>query len=419
MFGKLKKQKSRSPVEEMEQFYLNQFLNNPKIPPQGYNGMPQNGPGLNPMMGPNNSTGPQFQGQNGMGIPIGGLNSMINNDFNQNQVPMAANNFIPNQLPMMNNNLNPNQMPMMNNSLNPNSYPMMENNYNQTPMMNNSTNTPYSMMNNNVNSNPLPMMNNSYNQNPYTIMNNNFQQTPQMTNPMNTNPYNNFNTNQLPMMNNLNTNQLPNNNNNFNQPQMPSLINDTINSNIGAEPSPSTSFPGQFSFNDFSFSQPVQQTLPDLTPSLEDLTGTNILSNQYFRPNSVLTSESGTGAETKKEIQTMTSSTPINNPTLTPTNSAGSTNPNIPTIQVDPAVPSPPPPILVGDTMQSTATSPFQVPQSYPSNQLATSVNPYPNYSAISNQSIDIYDIKNKVDNINIRLRKVESYLGFRPETTI
>ena len=40
MFGKLKKQKSRSPVEEMEQFYLNQFLNNPKIPPQGYNGMP-------------------------------------------------------------------------------------------------------------------------------------------------------------------------------------------------------------------------------------------------------------------------------------------------------------------------------------------------------------------------------------------
>lgn len=408
MFGKLKKQKSRSPVEEMEQFYLNQFLNNPKIPPQGYNGMPQNGPGLNPMMGPNNSTGPQFQGQNGMGTPIGGFNSMINNSFNQNQVPMAANNFTPNQLPMMNNNLNPNQMPMMNNSFNTNPYPMMENNFNQTPMMNN-----------NVNSNPLPMMNNSYNQNPYTMMNNNFQQTPQMTNPMNTNPYNNFNTNQLPMMNNLNTNQLPNNNNNFNQPQIPSLINDTITSNIGAEPSPNTSFPGQFSFNDFSFSQPVQQTLPDLTPSLEDLTGTNILSNQYFRPNSVLTSESGTGAETKKEIQTMTSSTPINNPTLTPTNSAGSTNPNIPTIQVDPAVPSPPPPILVGDIMQSTATSPFQVPQSYPSNQLATSVNPYPNYSAISNQSIDIYDIKNKVDNINIRLRKVESYLGFRPETTI
>ena len=31
MFGKLKKQKSRSPVEEMEQFYLNQFLNNPKM----------------------------------------------------------------------------------------------------------------------------------------------------------------------------------------------------------------------------------------------------------------------------------------------------------------------------------------------------------------------------------------------------
>lgn len=419
MFGKLKKQKSRSPVEEMEQFYLNQFLNNPKIPPQGYNGMPQNGPGLNPMMGPNNSTGPQFQGQNGMGTPIGGFNSMINNGFNQNQVPMAANNFIPNQLPMMNNNLNPNQMPMMNNSLNPNSYPMMENNYNQTPMMNNSTNTPYSMMNNNVNSNPLPMMNNSYNQNPYTIMNNNFQQTPQMTNPMNTNPYNNFNTNQLPMMNNLNTNQLPNNNNNFNQPQMPSLINDTINSNIGAEPSPSTSFPGQFSFNDFSFSQPVQQTLPDLTPSLEDLTGTNILSNQYFRPNPVPTSASGAGAQAEKEIQNVTPSTPTNNPTLTPTNAVGSTNPNIPTMPTNSAVLSPPPPTSVTDTLQSTPVVPIQTPQSYPSNQLATSDNPYPNYSAINNQNIDIYDVKNKVDNINIRLRKVESYLGFRPETTI
>ena len=250
-------------------------------------------------------------------------------------------------------------------------------------------------------------------------MNNNFQQTPQMTNPMNTNPYNNFNTNQLPMMNNLNTNQLPNNNNNFNQPQMPSLINDTINSNIGAEPSPSTSFPGQFSFNDFSFSQPVQQTLPDLTPSLEDLTGTNILSNQYFRPNPVPTSASGAGAQAEKEIQNVTPSTPTNNPTLTPTNAVGSTNPNIPTMPTNSAVLSPPPPTSVTDTLQSTPVVPIQTPQSYPSNQLATSVNPYPNYSAINNQNIDIYDVKNKVDNINIRLRKVESYLGFRPETTI
>lgn len=402
MFGKLKKQKSRSPVEEMEQFYLNQFLNNPKTPPQGYNGIPQNGPGLNPMMGPNNSAGPQFQGQNRMGIPIGGLNPMMNNGFNQNQLPMAANNFNPNQLPMTNNNLNPNQMPMMNNSFNPNSYPMMENNFNQTPIMNSSTNTPYSMMNNNFNSNQPPMMNNGFNQNPYPMMGNNFQQAPQMTNPMNTNPYNNFNTTQLPMMNNPNTNQLPINNNNFNQSQMPSLINDTINSNIGAEPSPNTSFPGQFSFNDFSFSQPVQQTLPDLTPSLEDLTGTNILSNQYFRPNNVLTAESDSGAETQKEIQTLTSSTP--------TNAVSSTNPNIPTIRVDPAVTSPSPPILVGDT-----TSSLQGAQPYPSNQL----NLYPNYSTINNQNVDIYDIKNKVDNINIRLRKVESYLGFRPETTI
>ena len=83
------------------------------------------------------------------------------------------------------------------------------------------------------------------------------------------------------------------------------------------------------------------------------------------------------------------------------------------------AVLSPPPPTSVTDTLQSTPVVPIQTPQSYPSNQLATSVNPYPNYSAINNQNIDIYDVKNKVDNINIRLRKVESYLGFRPETTI
>ena len=34
MFGKHKKQKSKTPIEEMEQFYLNQFLNNTKNPPQ-------------------------------------------------------------------------------------------------------------------------------------------------------------------------------------------------------------------------------------------------------------------------------------------------------------------------------------------------------------------------------------------------
>ena len=63
------------------------------------------------------------------------------------------------------------------------------------------------------------------------------------------------------------------------------------------------------------------------------------------------------------------------------------------------AVLSPPPPTSVTDTLQSTPVDPIQTPQSYPSNQLATSVNPYPNYSAINNQNIDIYDVKNKVDN--------------------
>ncbi|MEE1238109.1 MAG: hypothetical protein UHI85_08560, partial [Turicibacter sp.] len=35
------------------------------------------------------------------------------------------------------------------------------------------------------------------------------------------------------------------------------------------------------------------------------------------------------------------------------------------------------------------------------------------------NEPIDLPELQRKVDNINIRLRKIESYLGFRPETTI
>ena len=31
----------------------------------------------------------------------------------------------------------------------------------------------------------------------------------------------------------------------------------------------------------------------------------------------------------------------------------------------------------------------------------------------------EVDEIYNRVDNINIRLRKVESYLGFRPDNTI
>ena len=102
MFGKLKKQKTKSPVEQMEQFYLNQFLNPPKPTPQGPNGMPQGG------MGFNHSAGPQVSGR--MVPPTGGINAMVNNGFNQGQ-PMMNNNFNPSQ-PGMSNNFNSSQ-PMM------------------------------------------------------------------------------------------------------------------------------------------------------------------------------------------------------------------------------------------------------------------------------------------------------------------
>ena len=72
MFGKNKKN-AQSPIEEMEQFYLNQFLNSPKTPPQGVNRMqfPNNlGPGL-----------PGSQGFGGMG------NQPQFNNFQPNQMP--------------------------------------------------------------------------------------------------------------------------------------------------------------------------------------------------------------------------------------------------------------------------------------------------------------------------------------------
>ena len=61
----------------------------------------------------------------------------------------------------------------------------------------------------------------------------------------------------------------------------PSLINQSMQPTIGAEPT----------FNDFSFTQSHQQSLPDLTPSLDDLTESNLLSNPYFRPSHKPTNE--------------------------------------------------------------------------------------------------------------------------------
>ena len=404
MFGKHKKQKSKSPIEEMEQFYLNQFLNNTKTPPQGYNGMSPLGPSFNQMMGPNTSAGPQFQSRNGGMTAIGGLNPMMNNNFNPAQMPMVNNNLNmnSNHPPMMNNlhpimNNNPNLNPMMNPPLNPNYYPMMDNNYPQPQMMNNTNNDPYSIINNNLNSNPMPIINNGGNPNSYPMTNHSLNSM----NPPYSIPTNNYPQNQTSNYG-VNTNPYQIANNNFNQ--QPSLIHENLSANIGVEPSGNESFPGQFSFNHFSYPPTQQEALPDLTPSLEDLTGTNILSNQYFRPN-----HDAAGSDIQQTIQDNTSKTAYNHPALTPTNVAGTSNPNIPTYSTDPAVPSPPPP--TGTIMA--------VGQGYDNNQMPPSFNSSANYTMTNTANVDMFDIKNKVDNINIRLRKVESYLGFRPETTI
>ena len=94
---------------------------------------------------------------------------------------------------------------------------------------------------------------------------------------------------------------------------------------------------------------------------------------------------------------------------MTPTNAVGASNPNIATYSVDPAVPSPPPP----------TNAIMAAGQGYANNQMPAAMNPSANYSMTNTANVDVFDVKNKVDNINIRLRKVESYLGFRPETTI
>ena len=349
MFGKLKKQKTKSPVEQMEQFYLNQFLNPPKPQQPGPNGMQQGGMGFNPMMGANNnSAGPQFSGR--MVPPAGGMNSMINNgfnpgnpltnaNFNQPQ-PMMGNNFNPNQ-PTMGNGFNTSQ-PMMNNGFNP-SQPTMNNGFNSSqPTMNNGFNPSQSTMNNGFNPSQ-PTMNNGFNAS-QPMMNGNFNQ-PQ------------------PMMNNENyPSMIPSSplQNNFSpSTSLSSSPNDTFTPNIGAEPMHSNTFPGKSSFNDFSFEQLPAQPLEDLTPSLEDLTQTNILSNQYFQD------------------------TPL---TMTPTETPN----RIPGIPAPHPTPTPNEPLFDPVTPTQTITPP-QTAQ----------------------------DLQSKVDNINIRLRKVESYLGFRPETTI
>ena len=275
MFGKLKKQKTKSPVEQMEQFYLNQFLNPPKPTPQGPNGMPQGG------MGFNHSAGPQVSGR--MVPPTGGINAMVNNGFNQGQ-PMMNNNFNPSQ-PGMSNNFNSSQ-PMMSHNFNQ-PQPMMGNNFNQPQsMMGNNFNQPQSMMSHNFNQ-PQPMMGNNFNQ-PQSMMGNNFNQPQSMMG-------NNFNQPQSMMGNNFNQPQpMMSNDSYVTSISNPSLqntyasltptssFNEPLSSNIGAEPMNTVTFSDSASFNDFAFDSLPTQAPQDLTPSLEDLTQTNILGNQYF-----------------------------------------------------------------------------------------------------------------------------------------
>ena len=320
MFGKLKKQKSRSPVEEMEQFYLNQFLNNTKIPPQGNNSMSSFGQ----TMGPNPSLGPQFQNQMGTPMSQGGFNPMMNNNFNNSQFPMM-NTPNPQQFSTMNQNQMPNPF-SMNEYMPPNFIP---NNNNQ-----------------NFNPSSMPMMTPS--NNPSSMLNNPLATNQMVSHYQSNTPYpmnNQMDSHSFQSMSNLaySTQQ------NFN----PSLINQSTQPTIGAEPT----------FNDFSFTQPPQQSLPDLTPSLDDLTESNLLSNPYFRPSHKPTNEL---------VLENNSKSPHANTTISP-------NTSVPT--------SPPP-------SQNQAFQPI-------------------------NDPTDLPELQRKVDNINIRLRKIESYLGFRPETTI
>ena len=198
---------------------------------------------------------------------------------------------------------------------------MMGNNFNQPqPMMGNNFNQPQSMMGNNFNQ-PQPMMSNdSY--------------VTSISNPSLQNTY---------------------------APLTPtSSFNEPLSSNIGAEPMNTVTFSDSASFNDFAFDSLPTQAPQDLTPSLEDLTQTNILGNQYFS-NQPLTL-------TPDTTPTRVPGIPAQNPTQTSNGSP-----------------------VVNPTPPFQDMSPSQAPQ----------------------------DIQSKVDNMNIRLRKVESYLGFRPETTI
>ena len=293
MFGKNKKN-AQSPIEEMEQFYLNQFLNSPKTPPQGVNRMqfPNNlGPGL-----------PGSQGFGGMG--------------NQPQF----------------NNFQPNQMPF--NTQSQNMFPSSQSFNNQ----------PQNMFagNQSFNNQPQNMFpgNQSFNNQPQNMFptNQSFNSQPQ-------NPFLN--------------------NQSFNNPTQ-----NTFSSNESQIDRSSNSFPGKYN----ELTSLIQPTLDELghEPSTLNL-----------RP---ATSQPQAPVQNYNQSQPQAPAQNYNQP-----------QPQTPAQNYN----QPQPQASAQNYYQSQSQTPIQ------------------SYEPLDDYRDEVDEIYNRVDNINIRLRKVESYLGFRPDNTI
>ena len=137
-------------------------------------------------------------------------------------------------------------------------------------------------------------------------------------------------------------------------------------------PSSFESFPGKFTSSPTQSSQNQELTSPDfhslIQPSLTDMVEEPMLSNPYFQPRT---------------------------PAPTPIPSTGAGAAETAAIQQQ--------------QKQQTAAETSEVTMTLTAPQI-----PYQN-----DLNQQLYDTFNKVENINKRLRKVESYLGFRPDNTI
>ena len=146
---------------------------------------------------------------------------------------------------------------------------------------------------------------------------------------------------------------------------MPQLQNSTPALDWANNPYGTQTFPGQLTSNSMSTSE-----LPSLLQSsINEMGSEAMLSTPYLQsrvPGSIPPSGTGTGAPEKTAIQQTADN-----------NSA-----------------------LMNATNNNGVLNPSQTPyQSDPSQQL--------------------YNTMNKIENMNKRLRKIESYLGFRPDNTI